>query len=690
VEVKVAHSEKLVGSRDVELARRWGVRVGPWLWGARLRILFVIDGRVELSSGPEDFGLGPVLDTLRDASFAWWVKFEVDVARRGEGDPMETLQPGPYTPKYLHFRFGQPGFSLDGYDQVWFFADNPRNEPLPIDDPKYSPLSDFELRLLAEWMDRGGGVFAVGDHFNLGASVCSRIPRVRTMRKWTEQQGVPPQFGRERNQTLQPAPVTEVEKEGDVVPQPIEPAYRVTATSLLTRTLVPHPLLCAPSGIIDKFPDHMHEGEVIEDGDVELDRPLGIPGFEGVEYPTADGERPRPHVVAHGWTTQQPLDLVAFRRLENRDFIFGTRRRYPLIGAYDGDPVGIGRVVVDSTWHHWFSLNLDGFRTANRPVYELMQAYYRNVGLWLATPGQRAAMLFAATWGAIVSDPMAFPLALRQNLWKVGEKALDVIGRTATQCTLIDWTVPWLDLKAMEAFFVPPDLPESEPCPSCLPTDLLVRAMVGGIGTGILETAVEYHDALLRGNRPRLDPDTISRNAAQGAEDGHRALVAVLSDSATEKVAGRLAEGFRPLEPESIPIPVETVALRVVAARLQLTDPTDSVIVDGRITLTARVKVGESVVAFEVIDRLETPPFEASGAFADLDRVLLETSLQSGESLTVEVLAGKWGLDAVRPEHVRFTETLLGDPSTWLGIHVPSSAQAWRLWYRVERVDAEQ
>ena len=121
------------------------------------------------------------------------------------------------------------------------------NDPDDPDDPKYSPLRDDELKVLAEWMDRGGGVFATGDHWNLGASMCSRIPRVRTMRKWTVDQGVPPQHGPTRHETTQglPGVVTGYEHEEDTVPQPIEPVYRPTATSIAIRNYVPHPLLCA-------------------------------------------------------------------------------------------------------------------------------------------------------------------------------------------------------------------------------------------------------------------------------------------------------------------------------------------------------------------------------------------------------------------------------------------------------------
>ncbi len=61
-----------------------------------------------------------------------------------------------------------------------------------------------------------------------------------------------------------------------------------------------------------------------------------------------------------------------------------------------------------------------------------MQNYYRNVGLWLATPEQRAAMLIAATWGAGRQAPSAFSHAL--SIWEIGERVVDVIGRTAPQC----------------------------------------------------------------------------------------------------------------------------------------------------------------------------------------------------------------------------------------------------------------
>ena len=114
-------------------------------------------------------------------------------------------------------------------------------------------------------MDRGGGVFAAGDHWNLGASMCSRIPRVRTMRRWTPEQGVPKMDGDTRNETLQPGLGYEDLWEKDAVPQPVELVYQSRVTSILARPLFPHSLLATPTGVVDRFPDHMHEGDVVDD-----------------------------------------------------------------------------------------------------------------------------------------------------------------------------------------------------------------------------------------------------------------------------------------------------------------------------------------------------------------------------------------------------------------------------------------
>jgi hypothetical protein len=523
------------------LSHWWGIDWVEWLLAVRIRILFVIDGRINTEHGPRDFGLGPVIDTLRSREFAWWVRFHVTVVDR---DAPEC------------FRFTQPGFNIDDYDQVWFFGDWPgvdANASLEtltddmIQREKYSPLDDAELRIVADWMDRGGGVFAAGDHTLLGASMCSRIPRVRNMRKWTKAQSVPSFAEPDRHETLVHAPQGGLDEwEGDRWGQQIFPVYR--SASRVVFHQFPHPLLCGRSGIIDRFPDHMHEGSVIEDDDVPLDEPLDIPGYSGKEFPIPEpvlhpaigptpdvfSRRPRPEVIAYGLTTNAETAV----------------RRFPLIGVYDGDPVKVGRVVVDSTWHHWFSLNLVGFQAHAPEVYAGMQDYYRNVGLWLATPQQRAFMLILACWGVLVGkQPGAFDRAL--GIWDLGERVVDAIGRTAPQCILTELVATFLETRELSS---PASSRASSgsarrrPARVKPPVRLANEAIVGGIAFELVELAHHHIREQALGRKTQVDGGAILERGLRGVRTGVRELGEALSESYAPfaQLEDRLRDPFRP------------------------------------------------------------------------------------------------------------------------------------------------
>jgi len=623
-----------------------------------LKILIVYDGRVDTSFEPNEFGLGPV---IRNLTF-WlnrWVRVIVSVVNR-DVDSTPTQYPVISTWRAAvgpTFRFDQPGFNLDDYDQIWLFGDRPAgadDDPDNDADIATYALTDNELRVIADWMDRGGGVFATGDHGILGASLASRIPRVRKMRRWTHAQAVPRSYGRTMHQTYnirkgQPPGDPEM----DAHPQPL---YLVNQAGFELAERVPHPLLCGLDGPIDRFPDHMHEGAVFEDDEVSLDDLLDIPGYGGVEFPIAQPDpsappfRPVPRVIAHVVTT------------------YGTPKAFPALAVWDGDPVGRGRIVVDSTWHHWFSMNVLPFAEDNAPVWDDLQQFQRNVAVWLATPEQRRAMLITTIWDAIITaPPMRFIRAL--PLKQVGVRALDVLGRDAPHCVTSE-LVQSFDDALIRA--VAPSTHRSLP-PGAL--DVLV---VGGIARRLHALAGDHLERLRAGQRPQIDFDQVQDAALAGLNDARRELLADLDETAAD-IDGLRERYSRSIDPAvtgrrpSVTAPVGPLA--IVLERVEPAELTDPLITDPGARLIVHLDVGRTRLFGDVVKLGDEP------------REVARVVVQPGEELTMRAAAD---VDAIAGGAVEcFADTLSDDANDWIGRHIPDPSHRLRIWYRIEPVHAD-
>jgi hypothetical protein len=411
-------------------------------WARRSRILIVLDGRLAVLPDVQPvigqefvyshaFGIPRAILELKNFH-AGFSSFVVTVATRdGDGS-------------------AKPGFDISGlrftaellssYDQVWLFGiwpDNQKPDSLdPADDalieqPMNNALANAELAALAQWMDGGGGVFATGDHHLLGASMCYRVPRVAAMRAWTIADHVTTKDMTTRHETTRPANflqsmgVVEIDypNEEDGVPQSIEwvpfgPPWPFSR---------PHPLLSHPTlGPINVLPDHMHEGKCFDFKDpawftVKRELSFDFGGYSNQHFPTVNGIRPLPTVVAWGETPPSPpLKYHAGPQYYHQ---------FPMIAAYDGQAAGLGRVVVDSTWHHWFDLNLSGIleradNSGDRTAIDKILRYYVNVGIYLASPSWRLGMLLGwikaeqfKYFGRQAIDPSASAAELGRQAW---------------------------------------------------------------------------------------------------------------------------------------------------------------------------------------------------------------------------------------------------------------------------------
>jgi hypothetical protein len=308
---------------------------------------------------------------------------------------------------------------ISKYHQIWFFGThqiNRKNFSLGVlrGGPD-SELDDEEVAALRNWMKigsekgrNGGGVLMTGDHANeppddaipfeddpspdtpsdhehflgLGRALGHRVPRAGRLRKW---KGPPTRFKEDSFNSQVLTTGTDPDSIGlhsDPVPQ-----------QLILRTFnslgeplqngQPHPLfLYMPDRWIQVFPDHAHEGSVV------IPRKLGER-----TWPKGKHIQPKPRVVAHG------VDKRNARILN-------------IVAAYNGDSAGVGRIVADSTWHHYFNVNLNLFRPPGEedsPADQIGQ-FYANLAIWLSPYNIRSEMT-SAMIHFLAHDPTIFEVA---------------------------------------------------------------------------------------------------------------------------------------------------------------------------------------------------------------------------------------------------------------------------------------
>lgn len=527
---------------------------------SHVRILVVVDTEIDLTPGANAFGVERVIRLLRETNVGC-MHFHVDVGQRGLGAFSVVATPPGTEAKYLGFRFDSvlPDASrvIDHYDEVWCFGFKPDNFAGPdanITSPGAIPTSDAELAVLATWMNRGG-VFATGDHDYLGASMCHRIPRVGTMRAWTNAQGVPPIGGTLRIDTNRPAnsaeiagtDVIEFDRQGDALPQQIDWVPWMSFYHHRFHVHIrPHPVLCHPAlGPINVMPDHPHEGVVFDHvpqpdvglAAITLTNQYNFGGGLTDEYPTAGGVQPLPMVIAHGRTLADPPLMH-----EKGD---SPAKRFAMISVYDGHRANVGRVATDSTWHHWMNINITEIEAAGGANWEKIKRYYLNLAVWLAPWNIMRGCFHFHVLESFYSYPGIEEFHSKADLFDVGFTFRRYLIKLYGPCWVTQFILDWvgdLDLKLRERLIerylaVPmpkqPFPPRPDPCLSCPSPDLFEAAVLGGIIRSASELihkdggGIETSLKRLRG----LDANTLEKQLLGGTAAGLKELQTLYANS---------------------------------------------------------------------------------------------------------------------------------------------------------------
>ena len=370
----------------------------PWRWKTYVDILVVVDTEISTAAS-NSFGVATVIDLIRNTQVGC-MKFRVDIALRSDEAFSVVANPGNEQAKYRGFRFDSSDNGtdvIDKYEQIWCFGFKPNNSGSSNDaiiDAAFAlPTQPAELTKLDSWMtDKKGGLFGTGDHHFLGASMCRKIPRLGTMRRWTNADGVPPIGTPDRIDTLRPpsaayepgAPggplsMSNGAHQGDLAVQPIRWVPWKTIYYPFYKRKRPHPVLCHPTlGPIDVMPDHAHEGLCVPSPNLNANKQF----VAEKEYPdaTGGGPKPAPEIIAYGSNLADPP----------YNFAKGAqpaRNNNPMISVYDGHKAGVGRVASDATWHHWMDVNIDNLKAANNDDWKKISRYFINLAVWLNPPG---------------------------------------------------------------------------------------------------------------------------------------------------------------------------------------------------------------------------------------------------------------------------------------------------------------
>lgn len=336
------------------------------------RVLMVADGGLDF--GCDGFGLSEFVEIVRDAGHA------VHTAHR------QGQAPGLTITGDFDFSTAVPGVTTEHYDQLWLFG---------MDGGDVA-LSDDEQNVIARFMQSGGGVFATGDHADLGKTMGGYLPRVRRMREWHSI----PMSGTTRLDTIVNAGsdgIQQFHDQSDAIAQRIFPVFFSNGgPECAQSTWSVHPVLRHPSGAVDFLPDHAHESKCLAPVPTEGDHA----GVE--EWPVAldGGSRIAPELVAKSISAGRFLADISQPKPPVEPRCFGA------ISVYDGDRAGVGRIVCDATWHHFINTNLNGAGAVPdtngtpriglyssvgvpTPEYLKIQTYFRNTVRWLAPRSRR-------------------------------------------------------------------------------------------------------------------------------------------------------------------------------------------------------------------------------------------------------------------------------------------------------------
>ena len=293
--------------------------------------------------------------------------------------------------------------TIGNFDVVFLFGWNGEGDS----------LSEPARNRIAKFMQSGGGLFATGDHEDMGAGMCGSLPRVRHMRFWSSAET--PNIRNTTRLTTNLSGtdgVYEFDDQADANPQRLYANFNIPSDYLVfapwppstpSKVHQPHPLVRMSDGkALDVYPDHPHEGECRLPSDFATQ--FEVDGVEVAEWPSRWRGTPRPRLVASAMSSGNGFNSGPTGA---KDAV--TPRSFIAICAYNGQAAGVGRVVTDATWHHYVNVNLNGMVAGGVPDANLekIQRFFANLAVWLMPATTRRCLWPWVVFKTLMDHPVA-------------------------------------------------------------------------------------------------------------------------------------------------------------------------------------------------------------------------------------------------------------------------------------------
>ena len=121
-----------------------------------------------------------------------------------------------------------------------------------------------------------------------------------------------------------------------------------------------------------------------------------------------------------------------------------------------GHQANVGRVVCDSTWHHWMDVNIEAIALADTTDWKKIKRYFQNLAVWLNPPGYSTSCFHVAVIASHFETVGFQEYALTASITELGSALRNHLHYHYGPCWVTEWVIEiFRDYKLYKKVLIP-------------------------------------------------------------------------------------------------------------------------------------------------------------------------------------------------------------------------------------------